>query len=199
VLDKTAIILAGGKNSRMNYKNKSFLHVKGKSFIETILNEVSSYREKIIVSNKPSLYNHLGVKVIKDIIPGHGPLSGIHAGLMNAKYEHSLVLACDMPFVEKNLVDYLGGLAEGYDVVVPWSGQHFQPLCAMYGKGCIDAIEKCLRNNVHKIIDFYPEVKVKYVGYDELKDFKDIEGIFRNINTPWDYSKFVNRDKDKKL
>ncbi|WP_432402938.1 molybdenum cofactor guanylyltransferase [Wukongibacter sp. M2B1] len=195
MLDKTAIILAGGKNSRMNYKNKSFLNVKGKSFIEAILDEVSSYREKIIVSNKPGLYNYLGVKIVKDIIPGHGPLSGIHAGLINAEYEHSLVLACDMPFVKKKLVDYLGELAEGYDAVVPKSGQHFQPLCAIYSKGCIEAIERCLKNNIYKIIDIYPKIKVRYVNYDELKDFKDIEGIFRNINTPSDYSKFVNKDK----
>lgn len=190
MIDKTAIILAGGKNSRMNYKNKSFLESHGRSFIESILDVVSSYKEIIVVSNKPSLYNHLGVRVIKDIVPGYGPLSGIHAGLMNAKFDYSLVLPCDMPFIEKELVNYLGRLDDGYDVVVPWSGEHFQPLCAIYGKGCIDAIEECFRNNVRKIIDFYPNVNVRHVDYDELGEFKDIENIFRNINTPSDYKKF---------
>lgn len=190
MLERTAVILAGGKNRRMNCQNKSFLEVEGRSFIERILKEVSSYKEIIVVSNHPSLYNHLGVKVIRDIIPGYGPLSGIHTGLLNAKYEHSLVLPCDMPFIRKELVDYLGGLAEGYDVVVPRCGRHFQPLCAVYGKGCIGAVENCLHNNTRKVIEFYPVVKVRYVDYEELETFKDVKKIFANINTPSDYRWF---------
>ncbi|MBZ4686509.1 MAG: molybdenum cofactor guanylyltransferase [Clostridia bacterium] len=188
MLDKTAVILAGGKNSRMNYRNKSFLEYEGLKFIERIIKEVSGYREIIIVSNNPSQYDYLGVKVVKDIIPGHGPLSGIHAGLINAQYHHSLVVACDMPFVKKDLLEYLGEIAEGYDVVVPKTGQYLQPLCAVYGKGCLPSIERFLENNTHKIIEFYPEVNVRYAEDEELTRFKGYERIFKNINTPEDYN-----------
>lgn len=189
LIDKTAVILAGGKSSRMMYQDKSFLKYGENTFIEKIISEVSGYKEILLVANDKSKFEYLGVKVVEDIIPGYGPLSGIHSGLINSGYDYSLIVACDMPFLNREVLDYIGSVEGDYDVLIPKSGDYLQPLCAVYGKNCLPAIERKLQEDVKKIIAFFPEVSVKYIEMDELKEkfTFDVEEMFKNINTLEDY------------
>ena len=190
MLDVSAIILSGGKNSRMNNYNKSLLKYGEETFIEKILKEVSHFNQIIISSNDPGNNAYLDVEYVKDIYPGQGPLSGIHAGLTRSKFKRSLVLAIDMPFLKSDLLEYLAGVAPEYDVVVPRSGDFYQPLCAIYSKACLPYIEANLKGNIRKTTSFYKDVKVKYVDEKELKLFGDFEYMFNNINTPKDYTDY---------
>lgn len=190
MLDVSAIILSGGKNSRMNNYNKSLLKYGEETFIEKILKEVSHFNQIIISSNDPGNNAYLDVEYVKDIYPGQGPLSGIHAGLTRSKFKRSLVLAIDMPFLKSDLLEYLAGVAPEYDVVVPRSGDFYQPLCAIYSKACLPYIEANLKSNIRKTTSFYKDVKVKYVDEKELKLFGDFEYMFNNINTPKDYDDY---------
>lgn len=192
MIEKTAVILAGGKNSRMNYKNKSFLKYNGQSFINRTLNSVSGFKEKIIVSNNPAEYKFKDIKVVEDIIPGHGPLSGIHSGIYNAAYFYSLVIACDMPFVAQEFLEFIAEFSAGYDVVVPAPDDYMQPLCAVYSKNCLPFIEESIKKYNRKIISFYPRVKVKKIQNKELRNFSDIDYMFKNINTPDEYKNLTN-------
>lgn len=189
-MEKTAIILSGGTSSRMSYTNKAFLEMGEHRLIEIIIKKVSNFDEIIIVSNTPSDYAYLGVKVVTDIIPKCGPLSGIHSGLTHAKFHHSIVLACDMPFITSEVLEFMAGLSEGYDVVVPKVKGEYEPLCGIYGKNCIIPIETCLKNQKRKIIDIYGMVRVKDVKEDQLRDYGDPEYIFRNINNHEEYLKY---------
>lgn len=173
----------------MMYQDKSFLKYGEITFVEKIISDVSNYKETLLVANKKSKFEHLGVKVVEDIIPGYGPLSGIHSGLVNASHEYSLVVACDMPFLRREVLEYLGKIKGDYDVLIPRSGELLQPLCAVYGKNCLPAIERKLQEDVKKIIAFFPEVKVKYIEVEDLKkEFAfNVEEMFKNINTQEDY------------
>jgi len=190
MLENTAIILSGGKSSRMDFKNKAFFKMGGKSLIEVVLKEVSIFKEILVVANNPSRYQSLGMKIVPDIIPNHGPLSGIHAGLVHAKYENCMVLPCDMPFVTEALIKYLVGLAKDCDVVVPKVGDYFQPLCAVYSKNCIEQIERCMKSGINKVTDVYPRVKVKHVEEKEINLYGNVDDLFRNINQFFDYKKY---------
>ncbi|MDF2592006.1 MAG: molybdenum cofactor guanylyltransferase [Clostridia bacterium] len=190
MLDASAIILAGGKNSRMNYQNKALLKFGDGIIIEKIIKEVSDFKQIIVSTNDPTPYTYLDVKLVKDIYPSQGPLSGIHAGLANSQFSHSLVLAFDMPFIKRNLLEYLVDLSREYDAVVPRSGKLYQPLCAIYAKACLPYIEANLKLNIRKATSFYKDIRVKYVDEQELKWFGDFEYIFRNINTPSDYKNY---------
>ncbi len=190
MIEKTAIILSGGKNSRMYSVNKAFLKINGERLIEAILRKASVFKEVLIVSNSPDEYQYLGVKVVSDIIPNCGPLSGIHAGLTHAQYHHSIVIPCDMPFITKEILAYLSSLAEGFDVVVPRINDEFEPLCGIYGKNCIEPIAECLEKSIFKIIRMYPMVRVRPVNVQEIKPFGDPEDLFRNINRPAEYMKY---------
>lgn len=182
-IQATGIILAGGKNSRMG-KNKAFLRVGNQRIIDrTVAQLQQCCNQIVIVSNEPEKYTYLGVEVVTDIIPGLGPLSGMHAGLQAADNEYSLVTACDMPFMDPQIGKKLLDEAEGYDVVVPRIGDHLEPLFAVYARTCVEPIEECLRNSVSKIIAFYPRVKVKYVDGSAYQGIK-LNRVFMNVNTP---------------
>src|SRR3989338_6495006 len=114
----TAIILAGGKSSRM-CRNKAFIKLKGKTFIEKIIVTLKSiFDEVIIVANEVEKLKGLKVRVVKDIVPNRGPLSGIHSGLVNSKTLINFVVACDMPFLNPGVINQMVRIANGYDAVV---------------------------------------------------------------------------------
>ncbi|MZP28879.1 NTP transferase domain-containing protein [Heliobacterium undosum] len=197
-MDAAAIILSGGRNSRMG-RNKAFVAVNGKAIIAQIIEKLRPVTaEIIVVTNCPDDYRHLGVRLTGDIIPDQGPLSGIHAGLSASHCRNNIVVACDMPFVEAPLARALLELAPGYDVVVPQWRDYLQPLFAVYAKTCINPIEACLRGNIRKIISFYPQVRVRYAGEALLSQWGDPERFFFNVNTPADLeaAQGVAEDRD---
>ena len=194
-IKKTAVILAGGKSSRMNYINKAFLKLNGETFIEKIIKELSSYEEIIIVSNNIEEYKHLGYKVVKDIIPGCGPLSGIHSGLHFANNENVLFVACDMPFINSGFVEYMGNIKERHEALIPVVKGKIQPLCGIYNKNIVTLIEKELHNNNFKLIKFLDKIDTKFITVDEVIDGND---CFLNINTKEEFIK-INKGEQVKL
>lgn len=184
--EATAIILCGGKNSRMGC-NKALLEVGRQKIIERMVRQLSGLFGQIIISsNEPLEHTFPEVEAVPDIIPGRGPLSGIHAGLAAAGNHYSLVLACDMPFVDGKLAEYLIKEAPGFDVVVPRVDQYLQPLFAVYSKNCLAPVTECLKSSNSKVITFYHRVKVKYISREKISAVTDVGRVFFNINTPAD-------------
>jgi len=185
-LDVSMIILAGGKNSRMK-KEKAFLTVDDRPMIEKTVSEAKDHcREIIVVTNRPEAYHYLDIVVTSDLIPGRGPLSGIHAGLFKSSSFYNFVVACDMPFISMELAERLRREAENHDVIVPcWDGG-LQPLHALYSKNCAGEIEKALHNNVRKVVDVYQNLKVKVIEEEQLIQCDISPRVFFNVNTPED-------------
>jgi molybdopterin-guanine dinucleotide biosynthesis protein A len=178
--------MAGGKNSRMG-KNKAFLQVGGETILENIVKQLKKVTsDLIIVSSRPRDFRHSGIKTVSDIYPGCGPLGGIHAGLTNSDNAVNLVVACDMPFLQPEVLEYLIQRGEGYDVVIPRLGKYVEPLTACYNKSCLQVIENRLKARRLKITSFFSEVNVLYVERDKLCEMADIDHLFLNVNTPED-------------
>ena len=182
----SAIILSGGKSSRMQV-NKAFVTINHQLMIVVAIKKLQPlFTEIIVVTNNPEDYIGLGVKMTSDLIPGQGPLGGIQAGLIAATNHYSFVMACDMPFVEPALITYLVGESQDVDVVVPQMGNYFEPLHAVYSKNCLEPIAACLERGVYKVFAFYDQVKVNYVGLERLTSLVDPNKVFFNVNTPAD-------------
>lgn len=185
--DVTGIILAGGKSSRMG-KNKALLEIGGEKIIDKAVSLFKSlFKEVILVTNTPEEYAGLDVKVVTDIFPGKGSLGGIYTGLAYASCDYSFVVSCDMPFLKRELIEYLIELKDGFDVVVPRLRTGHEPLHSVYSKECLKPIEALIKKGDLRIIDFYPKVRVKEVSEDELAPFISEPSPFVNINTPEDY------------
>lgn len=179
----SAIILAGGKSSRMNYVDKAFLDVYGMPMIKHVLNKFEGVDDIIIVTNKPEDYKQLGVRVVTDIIPQRGPLSGMHSGLVHAKHDYSFITACDIPLVPKEFIDYCFSLEKDYDVAVPYWNGFYEPTCGMYSKNVLPEIIKAIDSGMKMPIKIYPNLKVKTIEETVLGRFGDMRRMFTNINT----------------
>lgn len=188
-MNASIIILSGGKSSRMK-REKAFVTINDQPLIERIISKVQDYfQEVIVVTNRPEEYSYLNVAITTDVIPGLGPLSGIHAGLIYSSSTYNLVVPCDMPFVSTKLASFMIEEAEGYDVVVAMSENGLQPLHGIYSKNCIPVIEKALNQGVKKITEIYSQVNVKIIAESKLKSWGITPEVFFNVNTPEDLLK----------
>lgn len=190
-------MLAGGKSSRMK-KNKAFLELEGRPLVERSLEVLQAvFAEVLISSNKPELYARYEVPIIQDERLDRGPLEGLYQGLKAATYDVVFFVACDMPFLQAELIRFLAAWIPEYDVVVPrlHSGLHpgLHPLHAFYHKRCLPSIRTNLEAGRLKIIDFYSDCSVRYVEEAELRDFPNLNNSFCNVNTPQEWSAILKR------
>jgi molybdopterin-guanine dinucleotide biosynthesis protein A len=186
ILTVSGIVLAGGQSSRLG-ADKSFINLNGQSLIEHIVAKLTRLSDDvIIVTNSPDEYDHLEARLVGDIYPGKGALGGIYSGLRAAANAYSLVVACDMPFLDLNLLRYMIILAREHDVVIPRIGGLTEPLHAIYSKNCLEPIDRLLARGGLKIIDFFSEVRVRYVEEGEVDIFDPQHLSFFNVNTPND-------------
>jgi molybdopterin-guanine dinucleotide biosynthesis protein A len=180
----TGVVLAGGKSSRMGF-NKAFIEFGGKRLIEATVDCLAGlFPEVLIIANDLDRYAYLGVKVIPDLIPDSGSLGGIYTGLSAASHPMCFFAACDMPFLNANLITLLVREAEGWDVVVPRVAGELQPMHAVYAKSCLPFVKEAIDTGILKIARFFPKVKVKTIEEPALRAVDPHLLGFMNVNTP---------------
>jgi molybdopterin-guanine dinucleotide biosynthesis protein A len=183
------VVLSGGLNTRMEGHNKAFFELDGRRFLDRILDTLRyHFNEIILVTREAALYQEWDLKIVHDILDVRSPLTGIHAGLVNAKAGYAFCIGCDTPFLKKSAVELLiNELETGIDIVVPVSGSYFQPLCAVYSKQCSPIIEEQLRRGDLKIDHLFSKVALKKIPYEKFKAVDPYLLSFFNVNTPEDY------------
>jgi molybdopterin-guanine dinucleotide biosynthesis protein A len=190
----TGIVLAGGENKRMGM-DKAFLKLDGIPMIEHVLRSLKAVcRDIIIVTNSPQSYEAYEATVVTDAFDMRGPLTGIYSGLLKSTDEYNFVVACDMPFLNPGLMAYMGGIAEGYDIVVPAVSGMFEPLHAVYRKGLVPVIEAQLMQHKQRIQELFRNQRVRYVAEEEIDRFDPARKSFENLNTPQEYEEAACAD-----
>jgi molybdenum cofactor guanylyltransferase len=190
----TGIVLAGGENKRMGM-DKAFLKLDGIPMIEHVLRSLKAVcRDIIIVTNSPQSYEAYGVVVVTDAFDMRGPLTGIYSGLQKSADEYNFVVACDMPFLNPDLMAYMAGLAEGYDIVVPAVDGMLEPLHAVYRKGLVPVIEAQIMQRKQRIRELFGNQRVRYVAEEEIDRFDPARKSFKNLNTPREYEEAACAD-----
>lgn len=193
----TGVILAGGESSRMG-SNKALLPYRGGRFIESIHRLLAQiFDEVLLVTNTAEQYDFLPCRKVADIYPGRGALAGLHAALQQSRTSHIFAVACDMPYLNGELIKRLGGWRERGDVVIPHGEMGPEPLHAVYGKRCLDPMERALLQGRRRIVSFFPEVRVWHVPAASIAEFDPHFDSFKNINTPKEY--FALRDEERAL
>jgi molybdopterin-guanine dinucleotide biosynthesis protein A len=179
----TAFVLAGGKSSRMG-EDKAFLLLKGRTLLDRALDVVRTLTPEALIVGERSRFSSFGT-VVEDVFRDRGPLAGIHAALTASATDLNLVLALDMPFVEKSFLRYLVREAAATDaiVTVPRTASGWQPLCAVYRKAFAAVAERSLLQGRNKIDALFSDLKVFVVEEKDLvrRGFSDT--MFHNVNT----------------
>lgn len=179
----SAIILAGGKSSRMG-RDKALIEIFGEPLVARVARVISPLFESLIVVANGDLEAVLpDAAIVKDIFPEKGPLGGIHAGLTASRSEENFVVACDMPFVSPAVIQTIRTLRGSSDVCLPETEKGLEPLCAVYSKSCLPQIERALRSNRRRVTAFFSEVDVRIVKREELEGLDGVDLAFLNVNT----------------
>jgi molybdenum cofactor guanylyltransferase len=190
-LDVSCIILAGGKSKRLG-RNKVTEKIGNASLLERVISAVAPLNNEIIIvaakeSSLPQLTNYPKLKLVTDIYPGKGSLGGVFTGLTVSETLYNLVVACDMPFLNLDLLRYMVELAGGFDAVVPKLRDNIlEPLHAVYSRNCISAMESLVKQNRLSILELFPLIKVRFIGEAEIESFDPKHLTFFNINTETD-------------
>lgn len=194
-----SFILAGGRSTRMR-RDKAFLELGGKTLLERvaeILREIESPKISVSVAGNHQSERTFppGIAVVPDIYKNRGALGGIHAALAACRKKYALVVACDYPFVTKELLQFLlaaAGKSSAKAVVPVQPDDISQPLCAVYEtETCLDELTVILENSgqTPSAINFIGRIGARLIAFEKLRGFPNAENFFLNVNTPEDFER----------
>lgn len=187
----TAIILAGGKSSRMG-TDKSMLPINNQTMLEHICKQLRGTFSQILISaDDIEKYAPVGFEVVRDKAADQGPLMGIASALEASVNELNFVVACDIPYIKMDFVRKMLAEAGGADITVPITDdKKFEPLFAVYRKSALDAIKRALRKGNRKISDVFDLCEVKYI------DLGKVDWLV-NLNTMAEYEEFQRKQSNQ--
>lgn len=188
----TVCIQAGGQSSRMG-EDKALKTFLGRPLIQRVIQRLTPIADEVIVTtNRPQDYSFLNVRLIPDLKPGRGALGGLYTAIASASHPFVAVVACDMPFASVTFFEAATRLMvqEGADVVIAKSEEGYEPIHAVYRREtCLPAIEAAINADQWKVIAWFPQVKVRVLTTDEIKEYDPSGLAFWNVNTPEEFAK----------
>ncbi|MEO8371700.1 MAG: molybdenum cofactor guanylyltransferase [Candidatus Solibacter sp.] len=173
-------VLAGGRSSRMG-RDKARLPFRGTDLVSAVATAVAR------AAGSANLIGHPVLPSLPDLYPGEGPLGGILTALRHATSDCCLIVACDMPEVGAVFLTRLVELAaqSPRSVILPYGPDGLpQPLCAVYPRSALAAMEAHFSGGVRKVTAALSGVAVEPLRVAELS-------IFQNVNTPEDWAAYA--------
>jgi molybdopterin-guanine dinucleotide biosynthesis protein A len=151
----SAVILAGGKSSRMG-RDKSWLEIDGQPLLARQIQVVrDAGAAEVFISGRADVdYAQFQVPVLLDAIPDQGPLGGIERALSVCASSHLLVLAVDLPQMSSAYLQRLMENCSAQTGVVPRLARQLEPLVAIYPKDCLPLAQAALERNEFAVRDF---------------------------------------------
>ena len=177
-----ACILIGGKSSRMG-RPKHLLLEETTTWLEKSVGLLAGKVDGIVLvggGEVPPTLAHL--PRLADADGAEGPLGGVLAAMRSRPHVDWLVLACDMPAVTAEAVEWLLAGRSPADLarvpVLP-NRDRGEPLFALYGAGCLAHFEELLRRG-----EFRLRAICGCAGVREVVVPEEIAAAWRNVNTP---------------
>ncbi len=187
-----ALILAGGENKRIPFI-KAFIKVNDQRIIDLNIRLLKRIFDRIIIStNSPELYFYTGLPMIGDILSHRGPMTGIFSVLSLPDISHLFVVACDMPFINAILIQYIVNLwRDEYIALIPIFDRIPQPLFGIYSKGILNKMEEEINSGNKSLIDFLRKINISYIKEREVRKIDPEGKSFVNLNTMRDFEKEI--------
>ena len=181
---KNAVILAGGKSSRMGC-DKAFLMWKGKTFVERIISAAQQIAQKVVLSGDASRLRKLGLDVIEDEVTGNGPVYALASSFKKMGQTPTLVISCDVPQVTVQDLEYLVAQHNSqFDVTCFEYNGKTLPLIGIYSANSFKAFYRAVENGERKLFSVLNNLKVKRIKYN------GVSGL-QNVNTPQDLKELI--------
>lgn len=191
---QTAVILAGGRSSRMGF-DKQLLEIDpSHKHVAVYLAEklLEQFHEVLVVTNTPRLYEGVPVRTCSDIYPGEGPISGMHSAFCHCDSEYIFVMACDMTRFSPEYACYQAERMnrEQSEACVTMRGEKMEPFHGFYHRSLLGDMEQRLIVHKTSIFQLLKKHRITEITEEEMRFYADPEKLFRNLNTPQDYEKY---------
>jgi len=179
----TGIILAGGRASRMDGRDKGLVDLAGRPMIEYVLEAIAPQVSEVLINanRNMEIYENYSRQVIPDSTGDYaGPLAGFAAGLAAAATELVLTVPCDGPWVPLDLVSRLKQQLEqsSSKICVAHDGERMQPAFALLRREALPEIQSYLDGGDRKLGLWVKQQE------PAIADFSDHPEAFINVNTP---------------
>jgi len=182
-----AVILAGGRSSRMGGGDKCLLQINGKTLIAHVLGTIAPQTSDILINTNsdPAAYLKFGLPVLPDVISGfQGPLAGLLTGMLWSRRRHPrqtyiLSAAGDVPFLPADLVARLArNLTEQRcDIAIARCAQGVHPTIGLWPVDLAERLEHDLmETNIRAMREWASQFRVAEVTF--------ASAALANINTP---------------
>ncbi len=184
-------MLAGGQSRRMG-ASKADLPFAGEAMLVRILRVLEPIvSTRLVVAAPGQVLPELpaGVRVVRDRVPGRGPLEGLAAGLEAGQGEADsfYLSSCDVPLLRESFVRRMFQLlAPGDSIVVPRDEHHLHPLAGVYRAEILPIVERLLAAERLRPTFLFAEVPTRVVQVTELRDVDPDLLSLHNVNTPAD-------------
>ncbi len=176
--DITGIILAGGKSSRMG-TDKGFLLLNDKPFVQYSIDALKPLVSEIIIISDDIAYDVFGLKRVDDITKNAGPVAGICSGLEVSSTDYNLVLSCDIPLINSDILKQLINVIDDDSEIIQIESQgKTMPLIALYRNQVKKVFNACLNNNERRLRIAINGCKSKNVIIEKEHEF-----CAMNVNT----------------
>jgi molybdopterin-guanine dinucleotide biosynthesis protein A len=185
----TCAILAGGKSRRMG-RDKATMPVGGRVLIARVYDEVKDvFEEVFIMSNRHKSIAGVDAPILKDIVPIQSPIVGIVSALLYSRNPYVFVLACDLPFISRQSIEFILSEAQGQDLIIPRTKGGYEPLYALYNKSCIPALFRLIERNRLKVTDVFSYLTMKVLPGEHPCFMNEGRSVFMNVNAVEDLAK----------
>jgi molybdopterin-guanine dinucleotide biosynthesis protein A len=183
-MQATLLVLAGGASSRMG-RPKAWLEVGETTLLRWMVERLGPAFSEVVVSfaEPEQLERLVPFRLVFDRKHGAGPLAGIEAGLTAARHDVTFAVACDMPYVTREVAEMAVAAALGCDAAMPRVDGRAEPVCAAYRRSALPAVTAALDSGHLKAADLAAQLDVTWLeGLDP--------DLFRSLNTPEEFERF---------
>jgi molybdopterin-guanine dinucleotide biosynthesis protein A len=185
-VQSSAAILAGGQATRFGGRDKSALMVEGRTILDRQVEELSRITSDLLIVGERT--HHADARTVADVVPGCGPLGGLHAALTHARGDAVFLIACDMPYVTTAFIAHLLQLAGEADIVLPQTERGYHPLCAVYTRACLEPVARRLADRQLRIRELVADLRTRVVTAEEIDRFGHRHRLLANVNTPAEHA-----------
>lgn len=176
---------------------KGLLEIAGERMIVRTARTIEPLVADVTIVGSPELYAGIDLRAIcdQDVRAGERmesartPLVGVATALHATNLPWNLILACDLPYLTAEWVDWLlaRAVASRSQIVMPRSSAGLEPLAAVYRRECAAPVLASIERGVRKVTDALAELQMEQIAESEWREH-DLRGeVLKNMNTPHDF------------
>ena len=188
----SGVILAGGRSRRLGSDKRDLRFGSARTQLDVTVERLLTVVDDVVVAGDVAVLPSDRVRVVQDVATNAGPIGGLIAGLDSVVHDRSLVIACDLPFLDVALLRRMMAVPPAYELLVPRRANGtLEMLHAVYRRSVRDIARRSLAKGCLRLSDLARAIEadggvVQSIDEAWVEQSDPNLQSFVNINTPAD-------------